>query len=94
MKPLGEQLKILRKRQGMSQAELGRHLGLAQSHISSIESGRTDPRLSTLCELAKLLGQEFMLIPYLHRSAVRALINEEDISNKRRWQPDEGDEFS
>jgi transcriptional regulator with XRE-family HTH domain len=38
-------------------------LGLPQSHISDIEKGKKDIRLSTLIEIARVLGLELVLIP-------------------------------
>ena len=42
---------------------IGRKLGLPQSHISRIEQGLTDPRLSTITDMARLLDQELVLVP-------------------------------
>ena len=58
-----EQLKKQRKEMKMRQAELGKKLGLPQSHISKIEREETDPRFSTIQDMARILDHEFMLIP-------------------------------
>ncbi|MBI3440552.1 MAG: helix-turn-helix transcriptional regulator [Proteobacteria bacterium] len=84
-----QELKAARHGKGLKQAELGQKLGLPQSHISKIESGETDPRLSTVEDMARLTDQELMLIPRQLVSAVRALVSGEG-ENERRWKPDEG----
>ncbi|HEY9776229.1 MAG TPA: helix-turn-helix transcriptional regulator [Planktothrix sp.] len=52
-----------RNREGLSQSDLGKKLGLPQSFISAVESGRRDLRLSNFVELARGLGLEVVLIP-------------------------------
>ena len=48
---------------GLSQRELALRVGMTQAHISRIESGLVDPRLSTVVEIAKAVGSMPMLIP-------------------------------
>ncbi len=43
---------------GLSQRELARKSGIAQSDISKIESGRANPTLSTMNRLAAAMGKE------------------------------------
>jgi HTH-type transcriptional regulator/antitoxin HipB len=52
-----------RKQKGLSQAALGQKLGMPQSHISKIEKGDVDLRLSSLVDMARLLGLEIVMIP-------------------------------
>lgn len=59
-----------RKRKGLSQRALADLAGVPQSHISKIESGAVDLRLSSLIELSRALGLELELVP---RSAVPAV---------------------
>lgn len=59
-----------RKRKGLSQRALADLAGVPQSHISRIESGAVDLRLSSLIELSRALGLELELVP---RSAVPAV---------------------
>lgn len=86
-----EQLKSARQQQGMKQSELGKKLGLPQSHVSKIEQGANDPRLSTVMDMARVLDQELVLIPRQMVSAVRALLKGEG-EEERRFQPDEGED--
>ncbi|HSI84979.1 MAG: helix-turn-helix domain-containing protein [Candidatus Methylacidiphilales bacterium] len=82
------QLKSLRQQREMNQSKLGEKLGLPQSHISKIEQGATDPRLSTVQDLARVLDHELMLVPRELVSVVRATIHGEG-EEERRFQPDE-----
>ena len=86
-----DQLKAARRAKGLKQAELGKKLGLPQSHVSKIEQGSTDPRLSTIVDWARVLDLEPMLIPRQMVSRIRALVNGEP-EPERRWQPDEESE--
>jgi len=83
-----ECLKQRRKAMKMRQAELGKMLGLPQSHISSIEREETDPRLSTIVDMARILDHELVLIPRPLVPAINALLHGDDDS-ERRWKPDE-----
>ena len=47
----------------MSQRALGLRTGLPQSHISQIENGGTDLRITSLLSLAHALDLEFALVP-------------------------------
>jgi len=86
-------LKGVRLEQRLKQSELGSKLGLPQSHISKIEQGSTDPRLSTVTDMARLLDQELVLIPRTMLPAIRALIKGDD-DQKPMWALDdeEGDD--
>ncbi|MBM3304256.1 MAG: CBS domain-containing protein [Candidatus Aenigmarchaeota archaeon] len=44
----GRMLRGMREEQGYSQAALAKLAGVSQAHIAKIESGRVDPRLSTV----------------------------------------------
>jgi transcriptional regulator with XRE-family HTH domain len=58
----------------LSQAELGKKVGMPQSQIARIERGGSDLRLSTVLELARVLELEPMLIPKQFVPAVRYMI--------------------
>jgi transcriptional regulator with XRE-family HTH domain len=63
-----------RRDRGLSQKALGARLGLPQSHISKIEAGRTDLRLSSLIEFARQLDLELVLVPRKYLPAIRSII--------------------
>ena len=58
----------------MTQRELSDQLRVPQGHISRIERGLIDPRLSTVTELAYALGLVPMLIPRRAQAAVLAVL--------------------
>ncbi len=88
MNALLKQLKTARQEKGMKQSEFGGKLGLPQSHISKIESGKTDPRLSTVIDMARIADHELMLIPKGLASVVRTMA-EGGNEQEPMWKPDE-----
>lgn len=52
----GEILKSLRKRNGLTQSELGRHVGLSKAVVSKYETGIGYPNFETLIRIAKYFG--------------------------------------
>lgn len=85
------QLRSARKTLGMKQFELGSKLGLPQSHVSSIESGKSDPRLSTAQDMARILDHELMLIPRPLIPHVNAMIRGTNHQSPR-WTLNEGED--
>lgn len=76
-----------RKASGLSQVELGAKVGLPQSHISRMESGAVDIRLSSLLEISRTLGLEPIAVPRSLVPAVRALVragSRHDAASERR----------
>jgi transcriptional regulator with XRE-family HTH domain len=69
-----EALKAARKARGLNQRALGALVGLPQSHISKIESGRTDIKLSSLVALARALELEVKLVPRKAIPAVDSIV--------------------
>ncbi len=53
-----EELKRVRRLRGMSQLDLAARSGVSQYTITEIETGRREPRPSTLRKLAKALDVE------------------------------------
>ena len=84
-------LKSIRIEKKLKQSELGSKLGLPQSHISKIEQGTTDPRLSTVTDMARLLDQELVLVPRAMLPAIRALIKGGD-DQQPMWVLDDDEE--
>jgi len=78
MNEIIKSLKQARIDKHLKQAELGAKLGLPQSHISKIEKGGTDPRLSTMTDMARLLDRELVLVPRTMLPVVMALIDGEE----------------
>ncbi len=67
-------LKEARKRKGLSQRELSARSGVPQSHISKIESGGVDLRVSSLIVIARVLDLELELVPKKSVAAVKSIV--------------------
>ncbi len=89
MNSILKQLKIARQEKGLKQSEFGSKLGLPQSHISKIERGETDPRLSTVIDMARIVDRELILVPRRLAPAIRSMI-EGGHDQEPMWKPDEG----
>ena len=68
-----------RKQKSLSQTELGEKLGMPQSHISKIERKETDLRLSSVIDMARVLGLELVLVPRDKLNTLQHLISGNDI---------------
>jgi len=83
-------LKMARKAKGLSQRELSAKSGVPQSHISKIENGAVDLRVSSLVALARTLDLELELVPRKTvpavQSIVRNTINTDFMNTQRRAQ--------
>lgn len=77
-------LRDARVRKGWSQRELSKRAHLPQAHLSRIENGAVDLKLSTFLELARLLDFEPVLAPRTAVSAVSALLREADANRDAR----------
>ena len=71
---VAEMLKAAREAKGLSQRDLSSRAGVPQSHISKIESGVVDLRLSSLISLARVLDLELALVPRKIMPAVRSIV--------------------
>ena len=67
-------IKTARKAKGLSQRDLSARAHVPQSHISKIESGAVDLKLSSLIELARVLDLELMLAPRKLVPAVQSVV--------------------
>lgn len=73
---LRQELRDARLKRGWSQLELGRRVGLPQTHISTIETGKTVPRFDTLLDLVRVLDHDLLLVPRSLVPAVQALLRD------------------
>lgn len=71
-------LRDARRQSQMSQRALASRTGLPQGHISRIEAGAVDPRLSSATKIARTLGFEPMLIPRRAVPVILGLLTESD----------------
>lgn len=88
MNALLKQLKIARQEKELKQSGFGKKLGLPQSHISRIERGETDPRLSTVVDMARIVDRELILVPRKLVPVIRSMI-EGGNGQEPMWKPDE-----
>ena len=85
---IGVKLRNARKAKGLTQGALGKKMGLPQSHISQIEAGKVDLRLSSLQQIARVLDLEPTLIPRPLMPTVRSIISGKPEREEPAWQPD------
>ena len=86
LQDLGGTLRAARAKNGLSQRALSEKIGVPQSRISKIESGKVNVTASRLIEIARALDLEFMLVPKRLVPAVEALSRpafEETEANER-----------
>ena len=58
---LGHAIRVLRRRQGMTQAELAEACVLRQATVSAAENGAPGTRLDTVFRMLAVLGREVVL---------------------------------
>ena len=75
-RPWHEQLRDARRAQGLSQRELEERTGVRQAHLSRIENGVLDPRLSCIEQVARGLGYACVLVPRRALPAVAGLLRD------------------
>ena len=59
---LGERLLLLRRRLGLSQAELAEHCGVSQSAVSAWELGKSEPQFLDIDPLCEALGVSYAVL--------------------------------
>jgi transcriptional regulator with XRE-family HTH domain len=69
-------LKDARKKRDWSQRNLASQLGIAQRHISGIESGKIVPRYDTLLELVRMLDRDLIMVPRALVPVVQSLVRD------------------
>lgn len=88
LEEFGQKVLDARRRKGLSQRAVAERTGVPQAHISKIEQGRVDIRLSSLVELARALDLEVLLLPRQAlpavEGAVRAVESEASVGAERR----------
>lgn len=80
-------LRNARIAKGFSQRALSRLSGVPQSHISKIESGAVDLRLSSLVELARVLDMELTLVPRKSVPAVNSVVRSTENKPRHSHSP-------
>jgi transcriptional regulator with XRE-family HTH domain len=75
LQDLAHSLKAARDNKGLSQRALGKLAGVPQGHISKIEAGEVDLRVSSLIELARALDLEVTLVPRRTLPAIESVVN-------------------
>ncbi len=78
-------LRGAREKRGWTQRELASRVGLTQTHISGIESGKIVPRYDTLLELVRILDHDLLMVPRALVPVVQSLIRD-------HMQPDHKDD--
>src|SRR6202165_3981899 len=82
-------LKEAREKRGWTQRDLSSRLGLTQTHISGIESGKIVPRYDTLLEIVRMLDRDLLMVPRALVPVVQSLMRDH-----LKDQPGEGEERS
>lgn len=70
---LAMRLRAAREAKGLSQRALSKLVDVPQSHISKIETGGVDLRLSSLVQIARALDLEVVLVPRKNIAAVQTI---------------------
>lgn len=68
-------LQATRKEKKLSQRELAALAGVPQSHISNIENGKVNIRISSLFEIARVLDLEPLLVPRRYVPAIKGMMD-------------------
>lgn len=80
---IARKLKAARQVKGLSQRKLSQLAGFPQSHISKIENGAVDLRLSSLIELARVLDLELTLVPRKTLPAINSIVRSSERTAKK-----------
>ena len=79
---IARKLKAARQAKGLSQRQLSQLAAVPQSHISKIESGAVDLRLSSLIELSRVLDLELTLVPRKTLPAINSIVRSSERTAK------------
>jgi len=80
LQELSAQIKLARRKKGISQRALSVKIGVPQSHISKIENGLVDLQTSSLIQLARALDLEVVLVSMSLLPALDAMQNSSQAS--------------
>ena len=61
--PICEQLRKVRELEGLSQKQLAGITGISRGTLNKLESGQHLPNISTIADLAYVMGWELKLVP-------------------------------
>lgn len=87
---IAQTLKVAREAKGLSQRDLSSRARVPQGHISKIENGAVDLRLSSLISLARILDLELTLVPRKIVPAIRSIVRsgtQERVATDPRARP-------
>lgn len=91
-----EKIKKAREGKNLTQQQLAVSLGIPQGHLSRIENGAVNPRLSSFIEMARMLDLEVMLVPRQKILLVNTIIESSEKIQKEEigpaYIPDKGDD--
>lgn len=66
---IGARLRDMRRQQGLSQAELGKRVGLDQKKVSLLENGNPNCRVDSLFRLLSALGAGLVVLPKMESTS-------------------------
>jgi len=84
------QIREARRVRGWSQLEFGKKAGLAQKHVSGIETGKIVPRFDTMLDLLRALDLDLVLVPRALTPIVAALVRDHRNRDSHRGGDAEG----
>lgn len=90
IKEIAGKLRAARQARGLSQRALSQMSGVPQGHISKIEKGAVDLRLSSLIELARVLDLELTLVPRKALPAVQSIVRASERANRNSGEHPSG----
>jgi transcriptional regulator with XRE-family HTH domain len=86
-RPPASLLRALRSALRMSQSQLARRSAVPRAHLARVESGRLDPRLSTLSRLFDAMFCDLLILPLARRRPSEAIAERRlEMAGRRRWR--------
>lgn len=70
---IADAIKTARIEKALTQRDLSAKVGIPQAHLSKIENGEVDLRLSSVIEIARALGHEIVFVPRALLPAIQSL---------------------